>query len=165
MHPKEATAKIVLSSLDLGNYCYDLKLSSFAAGTERTLNFKVGLGGQQIQTFRFFSFAKQKTDYSCKIESSEFSIEKNVIAPAAQNGGVEVSIDITYEPSRLGDAHATLLVSSPLGGDYVCPLVGHCLTPKPQGPIIVKSGNSSSVSFKNVFSTAATFTCVVVLVN
>jgi hypothetical protein len=165
LHPKESTAKIVLSSQELGNYCYDLKLSSVVAGTERNLNFKVGLGGQQIQTFRFFSFSKQKTDYTCKIESSEFSVEKSVIAPAAQNGGVEVSIDIIYEPSRLGDAHATLLISSPLGGDYVCPLLGHCLTPKPQGPIIVKAGNSSSVSFRNVFSTLATFNCVVVFIN
>jgi hypothetical protein len=109
------------------------------------------------------NFAKQKTDYTCKIESTEFSVEKSVNAPAAQNGPVEVSIDVMYEPSRLGDARAQLLVSSPIGGDYICPLFGHCLTPKPQGPIIVKAGNSSSISFKNVFSSATTFNCMVVM--
>jgi hypothetical protein len=54
-----------------------------------------------------------------------------------------------------------LILSSSIGGDYICPLVGHCLAPKPQGPIIVKSGAPSSISFKNVFSTSAVFNCIV----
>jgi hydrocephalus-inducing protein len=79
----------------------------------------------------------------------------------AINGNIEVSIDVIYEPSRLGDTRAQLILSSSIGGDYICPLVGHCLAPKPQGPIIVKSGAPSSVSFKNVFSTSAVFNCIV----
>lgn len=106
----------------------------------------------------------------CKIDSAEFSVEKTVSASAgiqnllivASNGGVEVSIDIFYEPSRLGDTRTQLIVSSPVGGDYTCPLFGHCISPKPQGPIIVKAGVASSVAFKNVFGVSATFNCVVV---
>ncbi len=54
------------------------------------------------------------------------------------------------------------IVTSPIGGDYICPLFGHCIAPKPQGPIILKPGSTSAVMFKNVFSTSATFNCVVV---
>ncbi|KAI8900319.1 hypothetical protein BC833DRAFT_523632 [Globomyces pollinis-pini] len=161
LQPKESTARIIMNSPDLGIYIYDVKLNSIPSGLERSLHFKVGLGSQQTQTFRFISYAKAKTDYTCKIESSEFSVEKSVSAPAASSGGVEVSVDVLYEPSRLGDVRTQLLVSSPNGGDYVCPLFGHCVSPKPQGPIIIKPGSISSVSFKNVFSTSATFNCVV----
>jgi len=36
-------------------------------------------------------------------------------------------------------------------------LFGHCIIPRPQGPILVKTGTASSVLFKNVFTTQATF--------
>lgn len=75
---------------------------------------------------------------------------------------MEVSIDIAFEPSKLGDTRTQLIVSSPVGGDYICPLFGHCIYPKPQGPILIKQGSASSVSFKNVFSANAVFNCVVV---
>jgi hydrocephalus-inducing protein len=80
--PKESTARIVFTSQELGTYQYDLKLTSLPSGLERTLYFKVGLGSQQVQTFRFQSYSKQKTDYTCKIENSEFSVEKTVSAAA-----------------------------------------------------------------------------------
>jgi hypothetical protein len=79
--PKESVGRVVLNSPELGAYQYDLKLIALPSGLERTIFFKVGLGGQQLQTFRFMSYAKQKTDYSCKIENSEFTVEKTVSAP------------------------------------------------------------------------------------
>jgi hypothetical protein len=66
-----------------------------------------------------------------------------------------------YEPSRLGDSRGQLIVSSTAGGDYICPLVGHCLSPKPQGPICIKPGGTTTVSFKNVFPASAVFNCIV----
>ena len=80
----------------------------------------------------------------------------------AGTGGIEASLDITYEPSKLGDIRTQLLVTSSTGGDYVCPLYGHCIAPRPQGPIIIKPGSATSVQFKNVFSQAAMFSFVVV---
>jgi hypothetical protein len=82
LQPKESTGRIVLNSPELGIYLYDLKLNAIPCGLERSLIFKVGLGGQQIQTFRFLSFAKQKTEYNCKLENSEFTVEKTVSAPS-----------------------------------------------------------------------------------
>ncbi|KAJ3270503.1 hypothetical protein HDV01_007759 [Terramyces sp. JEL0728] len=161
LQPKETAGRVILNSNELGTYQYDLKLNALPSGLERSLHFKVGLGGLQVQTFRFMSYAKTKTDYICKLDSPEFFVEKGISAPAATNGGVEISIEITYEPSRLGDTRTQLVISSAVGGDYVCPLFGHCTPPKPQGPIVVRPGVASALSFKNVFSTSATFNCVV----
>ncbi|XJO77830.1 hypothetical protein BDV3_002359 [Batrachochytrium dendrobatidis] len=159
--PKEASARITLSSVDLGLYQYDLRLISLAAQPERTLQFKVGFGSSQVQTFRFTSFSKVRTDFTCKIDNTEFTVEKSVSVAAATIGGVEVSVDVIYEPSKLGDTRTQLIISSPLGGDYICPLNGHCAAPRPQGPILIKSGSPSILSFKNVLSTSATFNFVV----
>ena len=82
MIPKEVTANLTLNSAELGIYIYDLKLSCSGAGPERKLQFKVPLGLNQVQTFRFLSFTKTKTEYTCKIDSSDFSVDKSVIAPS-----------------------------------------------------------------------------------
>lgn len=66
-------------------------------------------------------------------------------------------MDVTFEPSHLGDAHATLTVSSSIGGEYNFPIFGHCLPPKPQGPYTIKAGNSTQIPFKNIFSQTTTF--------
>ncbi|KAJ3142605.1 hypothetical protein HK100_000034 [Physocladia obscura] len=165
LQPKDTTARLTITSSDLGVYQYDLKLTASAASLERSLHFTVGLGGTQIQTFRFLSFSKSKTEYLCRIDSADFFVEKAANAPSALNGGIEVCVDVTYEPSKLGDIRTQLIVSSPVGGDYICPLYGHCTTPRPQGPITIKPGASASVSFKNVFTAPASFSFVVVSVD
>lgn len=72
------------------------------------------------------------------------------MAPASP-GGSEVSLEVTYEPCQLGEARATLQLSSPLGGEYSIPLFGLALPPKPQGPFPIKAGGTTSIPFKNVF--------------
>ncbi|KAI8803400.1 hypothetical protein BJ742DRAFT_498091 [Cladochytrium replicatum] len=161
LHPRESIARFVLLSSDLGAYQYDLKLNASPASPEKSLHFKVNLGGNQTQTFRFISFSKVRTEYSIKIDSTEFVVDKSVIAPPASSSGIEISIDILYEPSKLGDVRTQLLISSPIGGEYFCPLFGHCGVPKPQGPILIKAGTSSTVGFKNVFAQSATFNLAV----
>ncbi|KNC96691.1 uncharacterized protein SPPG_07904 [Spizellomyces punctatus DAOM BR117] len=161
LQPRESTARLAISSSELGVYQYDLKLIANPAGPERSLHFKVGLGGSQVQSFRFVSFAKAKTEYTCKIDSADFFTEKTILVPAATNSGCEVCIDVTYEPSRLGDTRTQLIVSSPTGGDYICPLFGHCISPRPQGPVSIKPGVPASLPFKNIFNSSATFNFIV----
>ncbi|KAI9203105.1 uncharacterized protein BJ171DRAFT_600257 [Polychytrium aggregatum] len=158
--PREATTRLTITSQDLGLYQYDMRLISTVASPERSLHFKVGLGGSQTQIFRFLSYAKSKTEFTCKADSPDFSVEKSVTAPSASGSGVEVSLDVTYEPSKLGDVRTQLVVSSSTGGDYCCSLYGHCIAPRPQGPITIKAGSAASVPFKNVFAQSATFTFV-----
>jgi hydrocephalus-inducing protein len=64
---------------------------------------------------------------------------------------------VVYEPSNLGDARAQLHVTSPTGGDYVCTLVGQCTAPRPQGPVWIKPGSATNLTFKNVLASQATF--------
>lgn len=84
LQARETSARLAIQSAELGLYQYDLKLVANAAGPERSLHFKVGLGGSQMQTFRFLSYAKSKTEYTCKIDSPDFSVEKTVTAPAGR---------------------------------------------------------------------------------
>ena len=80
--PKEATARLIFTSNELGTYIYDLKLAAVAGPPERSIHFKVGLGASQTQVFRFLSLAKSKTEYVCKIDSQDFTVEKSVVASA-----------------------------------------------------------------------------------
>ena len=81
---------------------------------------------------------------------------------AANSSGIEVAIEVQYEPSKLGDIRTQLVVSSTSGCDYICPLYGHCMSPRPQGPITIKPGAPANVTFKNVFSSQATYNFIVV---
>ena len=50
-------------------------------------------------------------------------MEKSITAASASSGGTEVGVEVTYEPSRLGDTRGTLTVFSAVGGEYVFPLL------------------------------------------
>jgi hypothetical protein len=79
--------------------------------------------------------------------------------PAA--AGVEVEVEVTFEPGTVGEAlRDTLLVSSPAAGEYTCPLLGRCQPPKPLGPILLAKA-AGAVPFKNVFAQEAEFTYAV----
>jgi hydrocephalus-inducing protein len=89
----------------------------------------------------------------------DFKADKSVTAAPSQTpSGIEVAFDIAFEPSNLGETKSTLILSSPIGGDYVFPLFGSCQAPKPQGPFVIKANGNTSISFKNVFSAQLQFT-------
>ncbi|XP_035679087.1 LOW QUALITY PROTEIN: hydrocephalus-inducing protein homolog [Branchiostoma floridae] len=156
----ETNGRLALYSSELGHYTYDLVLRALPAGPERALHFKASLGANQTQTAHLTNFSKQKVEYLCKVDNSDFHVEKTVNAAPGSQGGTEVGIDVTYEPSKLGQSRATLTVSSAVGGEYTFPLVGNCLAPKPQGPYTIRAGSTASIPFKNIFphTTAFTFT-------
>ena len=156
--PKELTARLTVTSAQLGVYIYDLHLKSTLTGNEKPLQFRVGLGSKIVQTFRFTSYARAKTEYQCKVDHPDFSVDKSIAAPAAPLGGIEMLLDVLYEPSKLGDIRATLTVSSEQGGEFTCSLFGHCVNPQPQGPITIKGGSPASVPIFNPFVKQAVFT-------
>ena len=82
-----------------------------------------------------------------QVNSSDFNVDRNITVAANTEG----SLDVTFEPSHLGDTQATLTISSNTGGEYIIPLMGHCLHPKPQGPFVIKPGHSINIPFKNIF--------------
>ena len=50
-----------------------------------------------------------------------------------------------------------IIIDLIVGGDYLIPIHGHCLTPRPQGPFNIKAGGSISIPFRNVFHQARQF--------
>ena len=60
-----------------------------------------------------------------------------------------MEVEITFEPRAMGDHRDTLRVTSDVGGDFVVPVSGRCIAPKPIGPIMVSG--SGKVQFRNPF--------------
>ncbi|KAL1499824.1 hypothetical protein AB1Y20_012509 [Prymnesium parvum] len=156
-------SQLTLTSAELGTFLYDLKLQVLPAGETKTLHFKEALGGSQTLRFRFHNFLRRAETYKVALKggSGEFEAESQVSAPAAESSaGQEVSVDVTFEPSKMGESTDMLVVTSAEGGEYSCQLLGQALPPKPQGPITIKAGAVTPVNFKNVFASAAEFTFV-----
>ncbi|XP_062442830.1 hydrocephalus-inducing protein homolog [Rhea pennata] len=153
----ESTGHLVLQSNDLGSFCYDLNLKATASRPEKPLYFCTALGSNQTMTAKFINYVRQKTDYVLQSDCADFQTEKTISVAPACVGGSEVGVEVTYEPCQLGESRATLLLSSPLSGEYSIPLFGLSIPPKPQGPFQIKAGCSTSIPFKNVFLQHMTF--------
>ncbi|KAM9269036.1 LOW QUALITY PROTEIN: hydrocephalus-inducing protein homolog [Cariama cristata] len=147
----ESTGRLVLQSNDLGSFYYDMHLKATVNKLEKSLYFCTTLGSSQTITTKIMNYAQQKTDYLLQTNCADFQTEKTISVAPASPGGSEVSVEVTYEPCQLGEAKATLQLSSPLGGEYSIPLFGRALPPKPQGPFPIKAGGTTSIPFKNVF--------------
>ncbi|CAE1301645.1 HYDIN [Acanthosepion pharaonis] len=154
----ETSGKLELVSPELGLYLHDVNLKATPAGPERAIYMRTSLGQMVNIVAKFLNFAKQRTDYVCKVDNTDFHVDKSVAAAPGSPSGTEVAVDITFEPSRLGEQRATLTATSYFGGEYVFPLFGMCTTPKPQGPYVIKAGATICIVFRNVFNTNTTFT-------
>ncbi|XP_008942476.1 PREDICTED: hydrocephalus-inducing protein-like, partial [Merops nubicus] len=147
----ENSGCLVLQSSDLGSFYYNLHLKATTSRPEKPLYFCTTLGSSQTITTQFINYARQKTEYLLQTNCPDFQTEKTIsVAPASPRGS-EVSVEVTYEPCQLGEARATLQLSSALGGEFRIPLFGLALPPKPQGPFSVKAGGTTSIPFKNIF--------------
>ena len=154
----EQVGKLIVYNSELGYYSYELRLTATSAPTEQTQLFNASLGTSQLLPLKFYHIGRTKTDYICKIDSTEWTCEKSVPAAAANGGsGTEVTVDLTYEPTKLGTSVATLTLSSISGGEYVFPLKGICKEPRPQGPYVIKTKQTISIPFKNVFNSPTVF--------
>ena len=81
---QESTARVTITSSQLGVFLYDYKLKSTMAGNEKPLHFKVGLGDKQTNSFRFINYCKTKTTYECRIDNPDFTVDKSVTSPAGK---------------------------------------------------------------------------------
>ncbi|CAF0784494.1 unnamed protein product [Didymodactylos carnosus] len=152
-------SRLEITCAELGLYTYILNLNALPAKPERPLYFKTHLGSSQTLVAKFMSYARSKTDYICKIDHPDFIVDRTVTAaPGSSPSNMEVNVDVTYEPSQLGEIRANLTISSTVGSDYVFPLYATGETPKPQGPITIRAGSNVTVTFKNVFAQTLTYT-------
>jgi len=92
-----------------------------------------------MQAFRFRHYLKKQTNYAVKVERADgpgqcdFKAEvAQVPAPIAESyKGVEVSVNIKYEPFTIGDSRGVLKLTSPEGMEYSCLLFGRSSAPQP----------------------------------
>lgn len=89
---------------------------------------------------------------------TDFIVESaNLQAPASENfDGIELGVNIKFEPSSLFETQSQLIVSSPDSGDYLCTLIGSGVPPQPKGPFRV-GGKYPAIDFKNPFFEATEF--------
>jgi hydrocephalus-inducing protein len=156
----EKTATLTIKSPELGDYIYSLSLGVKPAATERSLHFKTALGGEHLQQFRFRHYVQSgPVKYECRVSQPEFFEVQSVleVPPAASWDGVEVVVNVKFEPNAMGEVRDVLRVSHPVGGEYLCALQGLCVPPRPQGPIVIAKGGAAEVVFKNVFAATNEF--------
>ena len=69
-----------------------------------------------------------------QVDHVDFHVDKTVTAQAATVAGVgvDVSFDVVYDPSSVGDCRSQVTLTSPVAGDYVFPLRATGTLPKPQ---------------------------------
>jgi len=162
VHPLTQST-ISLSSPELGEFRYTVDLVAREPPCERPVRLTASLGMETSGTFRFKSFTTKDCVYDCKLGGLEFVVDPKVTAAAADRGsdGSEVSVDIRYEPSAIGEIRDTLSLTSADGGTYSVPVTGSCEPPKPQGPFSIKVNQSIQVKFKNVLDVPEQFNFVV----
>ncbi|KAL9642363.1 hypothetical protein ABK040_007361 [Willaertia magna] len=161
---EQVKSKLTIHNDELGVFPFDLLLKPLPKGVEKNVHFSVSLGSSQTQTIRFMNYARNVTDYICKIEETEsdfaFSEFNGTISkvPASNTEGSELSFDVVYEPTMVGTSKTRVVVQSSIGGEYVFQLFGTCSQPKPQGPIEIALNGSATIPFKNIFLKKADFT-------
>nr|XP_014353540.1 PREDICTED: hydrocephalus-inducing protein homolog [Latimeria chalumnae] len=158
LRPREFTGRIALQTNELGLFQYGLLLKAIPARSEKPMYFGTFLGKSQGVSAKIMNYCRQQVEFTCKIEGSYFHIEKTIYTAPGSLCGTKISIEVTYEPSQIGESRGVLNISSPVAGEYVIPLFGTCSTPKPQGPFVVVTGANTSISFNNIFPQTTAFT-------
>ncbi|EHH31832.1 hypothetical protein EGK_12979 [Macaca mulatta] len=157
----ETFGRLTLHNTDLGYYQYELNLKATPALPEKPVHFQTVLGSSQIILVKFINYTRQRTEYYCRTDCTDFHAEKLINAAAGGQGGTEASVEVFFEPSHLGETKGILILSSLAGGEYIIPLFGMALPPKPQGPFPIRAGYSIIIPFKNVFYHLVTFSIIV----
>ncbi|GMF21897.1 unnamed protein product [Phytophthora lilii] len=153
--------RLTISFVELGEYTYNLVLSTQSVGPERILYFKAPLGGSQTQTFTFISYADTAAELSCSVlDPTSFSVPSTCKVEGSSSWeGKPESILVKFEPEAIGEFRDTLTLLSDTVGEYKCTLQGLSVPPLPQGPYIFST--TKDIEFKNVFSTARDFEVMV----
>ncbi|KAM6223795.1 hydrocephalus-inducing protein homolog [Rhynchocyon petersi] len=157
----ETSGKLSLHNSELGYYLYELSLKATPALPEKPVHFQTVIGSSQSIFAKFINYTRQKTEYLCRTNCPDFHTERVINAAPGAQGGTEVSVEVLFEPSHLGETKGTLTLSSLTGGEYIIPLFGMALPPKPQGPFLIRAGYNIIIPFKNVFFHTVTYSFIV----
>ncbi|MEQ2209747.1 hypothetical protein XENOCAPTIV_003455, partial [Xenoophorus captivus] len=142
---------------DLGHFPYNLLLKALPPPTEETVHFQAALGNSHSTPVKFINYSHLITKYHCKTDCPDFIVDRSVSASPGFPSGSEVRVEVRFEPHQLGEVKGQLSLTSETGGEYIFPLCGVCILPRPQGPFRITAGGSVTIPFKNVFRQTTTF--------
>ncbi|XP_075998117.1 hydrocephalus-inducing protein homolog [Genypterus blacodes] len=157
LHAGESTARLSMHCNELGYFHYELLLKVVPPPQEKPVYFQTPLGSSHSNIVKFINYSRSKTEYFCKLDCSDFIVEKSIVTPPGSPPGLETQVEVCFEPHQLGQVRGQLTLSSAVGGDYIFSLYGTCLPPKPQGPFSIRTGRNISIPFKNVFLQTTAF--------
>ena len=135
--------KLILSCPELGEFPYTVSLSVAPPPPEKPLRVQCALGQLVSTTLRFVHFSKVPTDFSFKFaDPKQTSFFKSNGQPVIKvnpctdlRSGQEVAVDVTFEPSRVGDFKENVEICSTTAGRC---MPSHCTVraraPQRQGP-------------------------------
>ena len=145
------TARLTLTSAELGIFQYDLALNATPHGHLPVEKFTAHLGEAVTHKYKFTNYNSTRGEYQVKVDHPAFTVPSSVsTVPAVKPADVE--FEVSFEPSQLGSVKAMMVITSKVGGVYNCPLFGQCAPSRPSGPFVVRTGHSAKCNFKNVFS-------------
>jgi hydrocephalus-inducing protein len=158
---RDTAVRLTFSSSELGTAAYDLRLSARPAGPLPTERFEANLGQQHTRRLSLTHFNPHRDEYTVTVDTPDFIVPPTLATPAATKAGAVATLEVCFEPLRLGDCRATLTVASATGGEFTYPLYGRCTPARPAGPFVIRAGKRAAIPFKNIFASKEQFTCTV----
>ena len=158
-------SRLVISCPELGDFPYVVNLASTPPPPEKQIRVQCALGQLVSTTLRFMHYSKSATEFVFKLsDNRQTSFYKSnnqttmkVNACQDVRVGQEVAVDVTFEPSRVGDFKENVEITSAVAGTYLFALHGTCTPPQRQGPIEIRPNQSTQIQFKNVFNENVAF--------
>ncbi|CAH1126274.1 unnamed protein product [Ceutorhynchus assimilis] len=144
----ETVSTIITAKCDeLGTYTYMMEMEAIAPKIEECVVFVSEFGGKATQGLAFENTFERTVEFSYHFDDEHFFMEKcGAVAP-----GDSAKIIISFEPCSLGHYETKLSLSSTVAGEYIYPLKGESIPPKPKGPFLVKLNHPVTIHFKNPF--------------
>ena len=69
---------MLLLCQELGYYIYELNLKARPCGEEKATYFQSQIGHSQVITIKFQNYARQRTEYSCKVTKFQSSQNRHL---------------------------------------------------------------------------------------
>ncbi|KAL0273824.1 UNVERIFIED_CONTAM: hypothetical protein PYX00_006405 [Menopon gallinae] len=153
LHAGEKKEHLKVSCPELGVFPIDLRLQASEAAPLEPIFMETALGNTETHRVKVPNYCNSTSSFYCWVTSDDFRVDERIIAP----GQGQALIDVTFEPSSLGQSTAELHIDSEQAGYFTYPLIGKALTPPTKGPFTVKYSSPLTIVFKNVLKETKKF--------
>ncbi|KAK9888678.1 hypothetical protein WA026_000908 [Henosepilachna vigintioctopunctata] len=147
---ENTVVRLHLDNPQIGGQDYNLNLRSHPPNLENEVRFKGHLG-QTVSETIFLPQELHNHDLNAKITENPcfevLRINTQTDIPYA---------DVCFIPIDLGTSRGSLHIFSYMG-EHTYPLVGECIEPKPQGPLVFRYGETINIDFTNPFEETKLF--------